>query len=273
MLLVSQVSLPILRGAEPVCGTEQLSNSRQAAYCIQKPEEAAPNGKVIYYLHGLGGNAREAFNQGLTAEAISASVIAVSFGQAWLFAPADTQAPGSETMKAFVDELMPRLEARLESPVETSMRALVGVSMGGHNGTQLYEQHGALFARIALLCPALSEISPYATPREVLAYVQRTDADPLTVARAIAVGRAAFPTKETWESATPFNPENLSRIGQQSPPLFVSIGRQDEWGFFEGAEAFVDQLRSKNMSDVEWRPVDGPHCSFDREALWKFLNE
>lgn len=270
---IFQLSLSVARGAEPDCGTEKLKDNLQATYCIQKPEVASSSGQVIYYFHGLGGNAREAFNEGLTAETSSAPIIAVSFGQAWFFAPEVSQVPGSAILKAFVDELMPRLEARLSPSVEISKRALVGASMGGHNATQIYMQHGELFSRIALLCPALSEVSPYATPREILDYIRRTNADPQTVARAFVVGRIAFPTREGWESATPFNPENLNRIGPLSPPLYVSIGRQDEWGFYEGTEAFVEQLRSRNVSRVEWKPVDGKHCSFDREVLGAFLSE
>lgn len=265
-------AVPSAWAAAPDCGVENLGgNVGLASYCVQKPAPGTPDsGQVIYYLHGLGGNAMEAYNNGLTSEATHSTIIAVSFGLVWFFAPLSSGAPGSATMQAFVGEMIPRTEARAGVSVESSKRFVVGASMGGFNGTQLLEQHPELFGRIALLCPGLTLDSPYANPAEVASYIQRTGADPVTVARAIVVGRIEFPTPQIWDASTPFNPNNLDAVGAQSPPIFVSIGRQDEWGFYEGTQAFVTQALDRGAS-VEWNPVDGPHCSFDQQALQGFL--
>ncbi len=148
-------------------------------------------------------------------------------------------------------------------------RLLIGESMGGFNATELVLKHPELWQRAAIACPAIVNASPYAGADEIDRYIQRTGADPQYVHDAIQLSQSVFPDEASWETAAPLLLAKTA-LGEDTPPLHVSCGDKDQYGFFEGAKAFADQAQ-ENGVDVVWQSVSGGHCTADPVALADFL--
>ena len=79
-----------------------------------------------------------------------------------------------------------------------------------------------------------------------------------------------FPTPELWETHDPLR---LAKKKQTLPPMFLSCGDKDEFGFYEGATRFSKSMKaSGNWLRFETVP-GGVHCAVPREQLMEFLTE
>jgi S-formylglutathione hydrolase FrmB len=244
--------------------------------CALSPTDSEINGNAIYVFHGMGGDARQMFE--VFAPALKAqketngfetpALISVSFGQTWLFGPeTDTQA--NRLMYDFVNVVMPEIEAKLGGIKGT--RALVGASMGGFNAAQIYLSHPKLFNRVALLCPALSELSPHAPDDVVNGLVTTGGFSAESVRQARGLAKSYFPTEESWQKSNPLS--TVERLANdQSAPIFLSIAANDPFTFTLGTRAFDRKLRAAGVQTVESVEVPGnKHCDYDSRALRVFL--
>lgn len=142
--------------------------------------------------------------------------------------------------------------------------------MGGFNAAQLYLKRGSLFKRAALLCPAITSISPFATKEEVDAYMKRTGAKPFNVLSAISLAKQFFPTAEEYNASAPLVVAD-KYLGPDSPPVHVSCGMQDGYGFQEGAKMFADLALDRKVPEATWQELEGGHCTFDAKAVADFI--
>ena len=244
------------------------------SYCVSRFRNSK-NPDILYYLHGIGGNSKSWSDNYAKANSPwkfrpsqEPTVVSISFGEIWLLAQKNASEITGELMDFILDEAMPEIEASLEG--FKGKRFLVGLSMGGFNATQLYLWHPGPFAKVALLCPALAEISPYVSDSEYDDFIRRTQADPEKARFTRGIIQYAFKDETQWALASPFQigPELLNPM---HPPLFISTGQEDDFGFFEGGKGFADLARTKGVHEVKWAPINGKHCSFDADALFQFL--
>ena len=281
----------------------------KALYCIDRGSEAnvsAANGSteqpdVIYHFHGSGGSERLWFDKFFYTAQIRSywqqmkvakpTVVSVSIdftelipqlGQRWLLVPSDEKSPLSGLLPFFKFELMPEIESRLGYKPKT--RTVFGESMGGYNATQVALNSSALFDKVAIICAPLAEsVDHFSTAEEVLNYSKSTLAwgyyesrnsslvtESLT--NAFQIARAFMSTKEFAARANPLS-QAKTTITALLPKLYVTAGAHDSYLSYEGSERLVEILKSRGVTDIEWRPLWGGHCVVDVPSLAQFLVE
>lgn len=242
------------------------------SYCIRQVDRNL-NQDIIYFFHGLNGNEETWFTQYLGTKMIQGqwnrkgykpTIITISFGASWLLV--DNKRIG--LLPLFVGRIMPYLESKVGG-LQAGRRMLIGQSMGGFNAVQASLQHPGLFSKVALLCPALTTLGPFASDDEISEYIRRNKADPVLIAEMIKITRMAFEDQEDWERHDPMKLISRKTLTQR-PRFHISIGVTDEYGFFEGSWVFTKQ-GFKNLFFFDWMPVIGGHCNFSRTSASNFI--
>lgn len=259
-------------GAQPVCGTQTTSLGDSYNYCVHTGNRQKTQ-DVVYYFHGLWGNARQFFDQRRDTSWVlkrwaqlgyEPSVVTISFGEIWLLVN-NQKFP---LLPVFQNEMMPFLEGQVGG-LGSGRRLLMGESMGGFNASQASLQLPAIFSKVALLCPALTVIGPYSSEADIDKYIARTKALRSRVNLMLGISREVFADEADWQNHNPFN--LLTRYsGLIRPVFFVSTGLQDEFGFQEGSAEFVKAAQAVGMS-ATWSPLAGGHCKYNREAVAQFF--
>ena len=244
-------------------------------YCISRTPGSRST-EVLYYLHGLGGNAKswtEKDNYPAVMRRLWAAqakdvppVVTVSFGHFWLLAEKNAS-PNSGLFEFFTRYVMPAIEK--EKLPGLTGRILIGESMGGFNATELVLKAPGLFERAALVCPAIANLPRRPSDAEFDDFLRRTGADRAHVKKAERLLNAIYPDDASYDAAAPLNAAK-TLLGAATPPLNVSCGDKDEYGFYEGAEAFARLASAKGVS-VRWESLKGGHCAADPAALAAFL--
>lgn len=244
-------------------------------YC-KSVTEGSRNTDVLYHFHGKGLSAKtwaetdyytsmvreEWARRGQQAPV----VVAVSFGPIWLMVEKN-KSPASGLFEVFTKVVMPTVEKTI--PHFSGRRLAVGESMGGFNATQIALKAGDLFARVAILCPPIVEMSPFASKEEVEKFIVTTKAKPQLVEQIIQISRYFMPEEGDWKRSSPLGLAQTN-LSWRSPKLYVSCGLYDEYGFFRGAEKFAE-VGEQRGSRVQWRPLYGGHCAIDPPSLAAFL--
>jgi len=240
-------------------------------YCIHR-QRGSVSHDVLYYLHSGGSSEYEWQDTSQVDQVYAAwganapTVITVSYGSFWLLAERNA-ASRSGLLDHLVHRVIPYLEAKLSFQPEHRM--LAGASMGGFNAAELYLKAPSLFSRVVLLCPAISTVSPYASPQTIDDYIARTHANPASVHQALTLVSMYFPNEASWSKAAPVTLAQ-QEAGPGFPPVFISVGSEDQYGFFEGAQALAEAIQSKGGS-AQFSLVSGGHCSFDADAAITFI--
>jgi pimeloyl-ACP methyl ester carboxylesterase len=264
---------PIAQAKGPGPDCHQIRDPVPFSYCI-----APGTDTVLYQFHGRGQSEQTWFGQHtyarLLREALDQNprmrptVITVSFGSLALMVP-QSDSPRSGLLEHFIEQLLPEMEDALG--FVPKHRLLLGESLGGFNALQVALFHGPLFAKLALLCPAVSTTSPHAPLREVFDYIQRTGANPIRAMSAFAHARAYIPDHATWQQISPF--ALMDRVqALHFPKIYLSAASQDGFGFFEGAQILASTAEKQNL-DLTWHPLFGEHCSVDIASLSQFLSQ
>lgn len=238
------------------------------------------SGDVAYYFTGRGSNEhtwwdsegrglRNAWND---SGAATPTVVTINFGTGtgigfWLLTP--RLKDGSEGLfQLFVDQVLAEVEKKLGGI--RGRRLLIGSSMGGFNASQLLLHRPGLWSRVALLCPAILAVSPYSTVPEGVDYMKRSGAGPFSTWLLQWFFRDWFQAQPDWEEVSPLGTAE-TLLGPDTPPLFVSAGLQDHYGFWLGGQLFAETAALVSTNEVTWKPVKGNHCSFDPVSLADFL--
>jgi pimeloyl-ACP methyl ester carboxylesterase len=254
-------------------------------YCIHRPAHSR-NPDVLYHFHGKGGSeqtwAEENFYTGQIRSFWKSrrmqppTIVSVSFGKIWVLAKKNGS-PISGLFETFVDKILPLIEKDLGIK-KRGRRLLVGESMGGFNSTQMFF-HTRLFRKIAILCAPLSDLSPFASPKEVEEFIQGSKAwtyhettDPDSMRKAVGemvqLGQGFYPTEADWKGADPM--ELATQVRRRMADVYLAAGMHDKYAVYEGNEKFDKLLRAKGVY-VEWRPQWGGHCAMDIPSLARFL--
>jgi len=257
------------------------------SFCIDQ-EKGSTSQDVLLYLHGAGGSEHEWVNSPYAETFYSKwgmkapTVISISYGKTWLLVEKN-DSDESGLYEHFTQIALPHVESMLLFHPAKIM--LVGASMGGFNASQLYLKQPQLFSKVALACPALFELDSKAIysdddsdnndddssdmDSEVSKYVARTRANEDDVNFALGVYLDYFPDEDSWNAASPIDLA-AKWVTPAFPPLYVSCGDADQFGFFEGSTLFTNAV-TKNGASAELKIVPGPHCSFDQDGMFGFL--
>lgn len=282
ILLLLHVSLPVfaqlptdeeiqIERQNYTCGSET-AKGFDFTYCYRNAE-ATNNDDIVYFFHGLGGNAETWFTQCLGTlmvqkwwqiKGYKPRIVTISFGKQWLLVNNER----FPLLPLFSNSIMPFLEKKMGG-LRGGHRHLIGESMGGFNAAEVALKKPGLFSRVALLCPAITTINPFSSREEIERYIERTGASRNLVQRMLQISQSVFINKADWEK---HNPLALIRNYHSSKrsKFYVSTGLWDGYGFQEGSEIF-SRLANANSFFSIWVPVPGGHCNFNRFITANFI--
>ncbi len=247
-------------------------------FCVNRVHQSKSK-NILYFFHGLFMNAKDwpmakvvypLSKHWLDLKEKAPIVISISYGKFWLAVEKNSYRR-SGLLEEIAEREIPKIEETIG--LKPTDRILVGASMGGFNAAQLAIHYPKLFNRVALLCPAIINLSPRASMSETKQFQARANSEHAGVKRLSLefykfIARPFFPYEEDWMEDNIFN--LIKKQKDPLPPFFVSTGSSDNYGFFYGSHNFV-KIMKQQKRDIQWLPVNGTHCSFDNEAVQKFL--
>jgi pimeloyl-ACP methyl ester carboxylesterase len=264
---------------EAACQKMNLPSGQILNYCVKASDSTTPTSDVIYFFHGLYGSAEE-IKSSYWKQAFAMvkqqmggrapHVVSLSFGPTALITPvgANTSFPSTQEL---LQNALPAIESRLPWAGKPARRFLLGMSLGGFNAMTVATADPSRFSALALLCPAIVDLDPF-DAQAVSAYKQRNAAilNLNWVNTALMLIQNSLGSSQNWQLTSPMVKLRAGVLDQI--PTFLSTGQSDQYGFFEGAQHFVDVAQSHRMPLV-WAPVQGGHCSFDQMAFAQFMIE
>ncbi len=214
---------------------------------------------VLYFLHGLGGNEQTLFNGGgwgLTEDLrqqkrISDFLIVAPDGKnSFYINSADGRVRYGDF---FIREFIPYIESHYSIRRQRSARGVSGVSMGGYGALRLAFAHPELFSSVSAQSAALM-----AEPPRQLAATQ-SPAQPSGLLGAIFGNPIDL---RHWNQNSPFMvaKQNRALIRATGLAIYFNCGREDDFGFENGAEALHRQLQAEGIRH-EFHLYPGHHDS------------
>lgn len=273
------------------CG-QSTHEGYQYSWCIDA-QPGSKNNDVIFAFHGAG-DSEQSWAAGFHGRAITAAlskragdlptVISVSFGPTWLItdlAPAIASAalpnapPAAVTAppltEEFFDTILPELETRAVATlnIRPARRFILGLSMGSFNAAQLFFRRPEKFDRLVMMCAAIQKVGAFSNPQAIqTAIASHSFIRPQDYLGFLSWIERTMQTPANWQR------HDLLAFAQSMPstipPFYVTVGRQDEYGFFDGAEEFASIAASRGLP-VTWKPLDGGHCAYDADDIAAFL--
>lgn len=242
-------------------------------YCIRNVDRTKSK-DIIYFFHGLAGNEETWFTQKLGTGILEQkwhfrgydpTIVTISFGEIWLLVN-NHRFP---LLPYFKDVIVPFLENKIGG-LGTGKRMLIGESMGGLNAVEASLQLPNLFFKVALLCPAITTLGPFASKDEIADYIKRTGAKPAYINLMLSISKQVFINQKDWDKHDPL--KLLLKYPATKPKFYISTGLQDEYGLQEGSAQF-NQIANQKKFKSQWIPIPGGHCSFDRRTAANFIME
>ncbi len=244
-------------------------------YCTTTTQ-GSRNFDLLYHFHGRGGSATDWSDEDYYSAMVRTEwarqqvqppiVVSVSFGPIWLLVEKN-KSPYSGLFEVFTRAVLPTVEKSLKH--FSGRRMLVGESMGGFNASQIALKTGRAFDKVAILCPPMISLSPFAGEMEVDEFISSHKAKPDLVKGIIQLSQSFMPEMADWLSHAPLELAK-TLVNSRSPNLYLSCGLYDEYGFFPGTELFA-KMAFKQHARVQWRPLYGGHCAVDPISLALFL--
>ena len=255
----------LLTGPSLAGGTIEISQSvespalaRSLRYSLYLPENTTPPPPVLYLLHGLGGNERDWVTLGKikeTADRMIAeraipplAIVMPAGGNSWY-----VNSPTHGAVEtAYLQDLMPTIEARHHLRSDRGGRFVAGLSMGGYGALRLAILHPDKFRAAASLSGAIfPDLGPLNRPGAARGLSQGQ----------VRMFKGAF--------GQPFSPDVYNRsnffsqlanfkASNQRVDLFISVGDDDGFRLYEGAVDLYLALKRRRLP-VEMRIVDGDH--------------
>jgi S-formylglutathione hydrolase FrmB len=223
-------------------------------YCVMLPPgyDTATAGRsprrypVLYFLHGLGDNEQTLFNGGgwdLTEDLrrqnkISDFLIVAPEGRSSFYInSADGRVRYSDF---FIREFLPYIESRYSIRRERSARAISGVSMGGYGALRFAFAYPGLFSSVSAQSAALIA----EPPRQA---VGTHSPAPLSGLMGAVFGNPV--DLHRWNQNSPFflARQNRAPIRTTGLSIYFNCGREDEFGFDEGAAELDRQLQTEGI--------------------------
>jgi S-formylglutathione hydrolase FrmB len=226
-------------------------------YCVMLPPDydAATAGHsphrypVLYFLHGLGDNEQTLFKGGgwdliedlrQKGQVSDFLVVAPEGRRSFYINSADGRVRYSDF---FIREFIPYIESHYSIRRERSARAISGFSMGGYGALRFALADPELFSSVSAQSAALITESP-----------QQTKSGPLG-----AVFGNPIDVRH-WNQNSPFVLAKRNRTLIRTPGLsiYFNCGREDEFGFDQGAAELHRQLQAEGI-EHEYHLYPGNH--------------
>jgi len=237
---------------------------RAVRYCVYVPSGYDEGAKqrpphhypVLYFLHGLGDNEQTLFNSGgwtvlddLRKQGRMGDFLIVApEGRRSFYV---NSADGSERYSDFfMQEFMPRIEAKYRVRAGRAGRAISGISMGGYGALRFAFAHPELFSAVSAQSAALITETP-----------QQLDAasgsgSPLPNVLGPVFGQPIDVAH--WNANNPFLLAKKNVFGVRRLAIYFNCGQEDNYGFEKGA-AVLDSELSKEHVKHEYRSYPGDH--------------
>jgi S-formylglutathione hydrolase FrmB len=211
-------------------------------YCVMLPvgydnATAKPPAKqypVLYYLHGLSDNEQTLFRSGgwnliedlRQQHKIGDFLIVAPEGKATFYInSADKKVLYGDF---FLHEFMPFIEKKYRVRRDRKSRAISGVSMGGYGAMRFAFAHPELFGSVSAQSAAL--VSQPSHPENSFGrFLGSVFGNPIDVPH--------------WKQNDPLTLAQQNRARLKNLAIYFNCGRNDEYGFENGAEALHRQLQ------------------------------
>lgn len=217
---------------------------RPVRYCVMLPPsyetEKETKYPVIYFLHGLGENEQTLLRAGgwgliedlRQQHKVGDFVVAAPEGRASFFI---NSANGKERYSDFFStEFMPYIETHYRVLRDRRHRGVTGLSMGGYGALRFAFSHPELFGSVSAQSPALITESP----RQMNADLR--SGGPLANLLGTVFGNPVDVAH--WQANDPFELGHKNRIALKQQAIYFNCGRQDEFGFADGATKLHQEL-------------------------------
>jgi S-formylglutathione hydrolase FrmB len=240
-------SLPVQAQSRIDCDSADSRILNQTVhYCVMIPagydaaiaRHPAKQYPVLYYLHGLSDNEQTLFKSGgwnliedlRQQHKIGDFLIVAPEGKATFYInSADKKVLYSDF---FLREFMPSIERKYSIRKDRKDRAISGVSMGGYGALRFAFAHPALFGSVSAQSPAL--VSQPSHPENSFGrFLGSVFGNPIDVPH--------------WKQNDPFALARQNKARLKSLAIYFNCGRNDEYGFENGAEALHHQLQSEGI--------------------------
>ncbi|HXM11600.1 MAG TPA: alpha/beta hydrolase family protein [Terriglobales bacterium] len=234
-------------------------------YCVILPPgyDAATAGHsprrypVLYFLHGLGDNEQTLFKGGgwdliedlrQKGQISDFLVIAPEGKRSFFINSADGRVSYGDF---FIREFIPYIESHYSIRRERSARAISGVSMGGYGALRFALAYPELFSSVSAQSAALIAQSP-----------RQTETMPMLTPLSGLLG-AVFGNPvdlRHWSQNSPFvlAKQNRALIRSTKLSIYFNCGREDEFGFENGAAELHRQLQAEGI-EHEYHLYPGNH--------------
>jgi S-formylglutathione hydrolase FrmB len=258
-------SIPAAAQSRIDCGAMNSKILRHPVrYCVYLPESYDAGAAktppqefpVLYYLHGLGGNEQQLFNDGGWSM-LDELPRKRKIGEFLIAAPdaAKTFYINSVDGKMrysdfFVQEFIPHIEAKYHASKERGGRAITGVSMGGYGALRFAFSHPDLFVAVSAQSPALTT----ASPKEIDVSMQ---SDP-SRAKLMAEVFGDPINLPHWRENDPLALARENAAALRKLAIYFNCGEDDNYGFEEGAAALNEELKKEKVKH-EYRSYPGDH--------------
>jgi S-formylglutathione hydrolase FrmB len=228
-------------------------------YCVMLPPEydAATAGHsprrypVLYFLHGLGDNEQTLFKSGgwdliqdlRQKKQISDFLVAVPEGKrSFYINSADGRVRYSDF---FIREFIPYIESHYSIRRERSARGIGGVSMGGYGALRFAFAYPELFSSVSAESAALISEPPRES-KSVPTPLGAVFGNPIDM--------------HHWDQNSPFvlAKRNREQIESSKLSIYFNCGREDEFGFDQGAAELHRQLQAEGVQH-EYHLYPGNH--------------
>ena len=226
-------------------------------YCVMLPAgydaaiamHPAKQYPILYYLHGLSDNEQTLFKSGgwnliedlRQQHKIGDFLIVAPEGKATFYInSADRKVLYSDF---FLREFMPSIEKKYGIRKDRKDRAISGVSMGGYGALRFAFAHPELFGSVSAQSAAL--VSQPSHPENSFGrFLGSVFGNPIDVPH--------------WKRNDPLTLARQNQARLMNLTIYFNCGRNDDYGFENGAEALHRQLQSESIKH-EYHLYPGNH--------------
>lgn len=237
---------------------------RAVRYCVYVPSGYDDGGAqhpprrypILYFLHGLGDNEQTLFNSGgwtvlddLRKQGRMGDFLIVApEGRRSFYV---NSADGSERYSDFfLQEFVPKIEAKYRVRAGRPGRAISGISMGGYGALRMAFAHPELFSAVSAQSAALIT----ETPQQLDAASQ--SGSPLPAVLGPVFGKPI--DVPHWNGNNPFALAKKNVAGLRKLAIYFNCGQADNYGFEKGA-ADLDAELSRERVPHEYHAYPGDH--------------
>lgn len=240
-------------------------------YCFEKNSESQ---QLLVFMPGVFNGADRLrshyfiFDEMSRLHIARPNILTLSFGAVNFLADQD-----GRTVQAAADAVS-KIVSQFQTQTGAGRVKLLGDSMGGFNGMQIFLRSPERFAKVALICPALVSKSPFS---------DEWDTDPDTLA-ANTLYRFAlrktlewtFATEHNWLISSPLSfldtlQVNSARASATAGQVYFATVENDEYGFLSAVENAARNLQALGYVAEHQRTPHAHHCYPQAEPVVNFL--